>query len=837
MAIGRAASLFLVAGLFAGIPGAAPGVPAPDPGISGPTAFNPPFPVTGPVSMTGPAAVPGIKRYQRVEIDSRRLTGMAERLQRGHMPLDLGTGMRWDLELERISVRAPGYRVRLLGPQGSMDAVPSPEQSFRGHIRGNPSSRVRLSLADGKVTGFIDAGDGDRTFIEPLELFDRVLPAGSHMVYRQSDMVMPAGAGCGWRPTGNVPDVREILPPGAAPLQALIGPGPETAPSGLAKSTATLSASAAEPCGLVEVAVAVEYSMVKGYGSAAAAEKRINDIFAMVSGLYDDPRINILIKISEVVIETEPKLTWGAMNIGTYLTNLTPWARGALGFKNPYDVADLWYYDPLVSSGTTGLANVGTVCNKTSGGHVIRDFTRTASFLMINQAHELGHNFGANHVNNQNSLLNPMILGDNVSWDDTTIASILRHKHSRTCLSSCNQGPTADFLVKAPSPCSELRRFTDISKGEPTSWLWKFGDGLTSTVRNPSHAYSQTGTYKAQLTATNAVGSDTVVKADIKVKPYAVPTATGASSCVPATLTLNATGSGNLKWYDQAAGGDKLGEGATFQTPVLSASRTYYVENGDPDFPAAKLGPAANTIGAGQSFTANSDRRLYFDVNRPGILKSVKVYAVGAGPRTIEILDQGDLRVAARTVQIPAGESRVTLNIDLEPGHDYAIKYSGRPDSLNLFRNSSGAAFPYKSKDSLIVITRSDATPSDSASQSGYYYFFYDWEIQERACGSVRTPVAAQISCVPIASADGSGRAVLRNLGASRFRMEGAAASAQWLEYRILNLDGRNARTGSKWTQTGPFSLDFDLAGLPANLYLLEVRQGGVRTMQKLIGQ
>ncbi|MDQ3000549.1 MAG: PKD domain-containing protein [Fibrobacterota bacterium] len=834
MAIGLAASSLLTAVFCAGLLGASPIIPTPDPGFSGPPAINQVVPFSSSLPIPGPVTIPGIKRYQRVDIDSRRLTGIAERLHQGPLALDLGAGLRWDLELERISVRAPGYRVRLLGSQGIKDATPSPEQSFRGRIRGNPSSRVRLSLADGKVTGFIDAGDGDRTFIEPLEMFNRGLPAGSHMVYRQSDMVMPSGAGCGWRPTG---DLTELLPPGADPLSTSIrAPFTESLP-GLTKSAESLSTFGPEPCGLVEIAVAVEYSMVKGYGSAAAAEKRINDIFAMVSGLYDDPRINILIKISEIVIETEAKLTWGAMNINTFLTNLTPWARSAQGFKNPYDVANLWYYDPLVTTGTTGLANVSTVCNRTSGGNVVRDFTRTASFLMINQAHELGHNFGANHVNNSKALLNPLILGDNVSWDDTTIAAILKHKRSRTCLSSCNQGPTADFLVKGPSPCSDIQQFTDVSKGEPTSWLWKFGDGQASTVRNPSHKYGQAGTYMARLTATNAVGSDTVVNADIKVKPYAVPAVMGANSCTPARLILNATGSGVLKWYEQAAGGDKLGEGAAFQTPLLSASKIYYVENGDPDFPIVKVGPAANTIGAGQYFLANSDRRLYFDVNRRGTLKSVKVYAAGAGPRTLEILDQGDVRVAARTVQVPAGESRVALNIDLEPGHDYAIKYSGKPDSLNLFRNSAGAVFPYQSKDSLFTITHSDATPSDSTTQSGYFYFFYDWEIQERECGSVRAPVAAEISCVPIASATGTGVATLRSLGAGRFRLDGSLGSAQWLEYRLLNLDGRNARTASKWLQTGPFNLDFDLAGLPANLYLLEVRQGGVRIMQKLIGQ
>lgn len=37
-----------------------------------------------------------------------------------------------------------------------------------------------------------------------------------------------------------------------------------------------------------------------------------------------------------------------------------------------------------------------------------------------------------------------------------------------------------------------------------TSWLWRFGDGATSTLRNPSHTYSAQGTYNVSLTVTSS---------------------------------------------------------------------------------------------------------------------------------------------------------------------------------------------------------------------------------------------------------------------------------------------------------------------------------------------
>ena len=51
--------------------------------------------------------------------------------------------------------------------------------------------------------------------------------------------------------------------------------------------------------------------------------------------------------------------------------------------------------------------------------------------------------------------------------------------------------------------------FTDNSTGSPASWLWDFGDGATSTARNPEHVYTAMGGYTVTLTAANSIGSNT----------------------------------------------------------------------------------------------------------------------------------------------------------------------------------------------------------------------------------------------------------------------------------------------------------------------------------------
>ena len=66
------------------------------------------------------------------------------------------------------------------------------------------------------------------------------------------------------------------------------------------------------------------------------------------------------------------------------------------------------------------------------------------------------------------------------------------------------------FTPTAPQPGDEVR-FNDDSTGEPTSWMWDFGDGETSDEQNPSHTFTTAGSKTVTLVVSNASGSDSVV--------------------------------------------------------------------------------------------------------------------------------------------------------------------------------------------------------------------------------------------------------------------------------------------------------------------------------------
>ncbi|MCX6685166.1 MAG: PKD domain-containing protein, partial [Methanoregula sp.] len=83
--------------------------------------------------------------------------------------------------------------------------------------------------------------------------------------------------------------------------------------------------------------------------------------------------------------------------------------------------------------------------------------------------------------------------------------------------------PVANFTgtpTTGPAPLSVS--FTDSSTGSPTSWNWIFGDtgaGNTSNLQNPSHTYTNAGTYSVNLTVSNAGGSNSTLKTDYILVP------------------------------------------------------------------------------------------------------------------------------------------------------------------------------------------------------------------------------------------------------------------------------------------------------------------------------
>jgi PKD repeat protein len=132
------------------------------------------------------------------------------------------------------------------------------------------------------------------------------------------------------------------------------------------------------------------------------------------------------------------------------------------------------------------------------------------------------------------------------------------------CLAGCNQKDTptsninANFSVSGfenpvPTTINLLNTSTNA-----TSYLWDFGDGTTSTGSNPTHLYTQAGTYQLKLTATGPTGTKSVCK--LLTVDAVVPNSSGFSYFI-----------------DRCAGAPA---GASFKTLNPGSSQFYWNFNG-----------------------------------------------------------------------------------------------------------------------------------------------------------------------------------------------------------------------------------------------------------------
>ena len=91
--------------------------------------------------------------------------------------------------------------------------------------------------------------------------------------------------------------------------------------------------------------------------------------------------------------------------------------------------------------------------------------------------------------------------------------------------------PTANFYAEPTSGSAPLTvSFYDNSTSYDgiVAWEWDFGDGTNSTERNPTHTYTEAGTYTVKLTVIETDGdTDMCIKENcITVEEIAVPTVT-----------------------------------------------------------------------------------------------------------------------------------------------------------------------------------------------------------------------------------------------------------------------------------------------------------------------
>lgn len=225
-----------------------------------------------------------------------------------------------------------------------------------------------------------------------------------------------------------------------------------------------------------------------------------------------------------------------------------------------------------------------------------------------------------------------------------------------------------------------------------------------------------------------------IVNVTVKDVP-SLPSVPDKTFCEPGEqVEITATGSGGvLNWFESASSEVILHTGNTYSVNLTETS-SYFVEEISIN-PKKSVGPTDNIFGEGGSHAG--DYYLIFTAEKDLTIHSVKVYAIGSGDRKFVLKNNSDVELESKIINLADGESRAALNFNVPVGSGYQLgieKIGG--SNVNMYRTSEGANYPYEI-DELVSITGS------SANTEGYYYYCYDWEVQEvgEGCSGPRKEV------------------------------------------------------------------------------------------------
>ena len=139
-----------------------------------------------------------------------------------------------------------------------------------------------------------------------------------------------------------------------------------------------------------------------------------------------------------------------------------------------------------------------------------------------------------------------------------------------------NSPPIGDFSTSGTNTCSGLVNFYDQTSNSPSSWLWNFGDGNTSTQQNPTHSYTSSGNYTVELITSNSFGSDTITYSNL-IQVNLANTPPIAPSCTPTTGLAGSIGNYGITEFNFGSLSNTSGSSMEGYSDFTCDSSLFYI--------------------------------------------------------------------------------------------------------------------------------------------------------------------------------------------------------------------------------------------------------------------
>jgi hypothetical protein len=266
---------------------------------------------------------------------------------------------------------------------------------------------------------------------------------------------------------------------------------------------------------------------------------------------------------------------------------------------------------------------------------------------------------------------------------------------------------------------------------------------------------TSTSYYRVQVGCNANVAYSNVVGIVVN-NPQLTATNSPLGICTGATATLTATANAGsrVRFYTTATGGTALASptAGSYTTPALTASTTYYAAATTGGTEA--VGPTAY---ASTGQTPNTGGALLFIATGSCTLSSVTVYLNAGQPAGTVTIDLRAGRIGAvvggqsTAFAVPAGPGTGTaayvipLNYTIPVAGQYSL-YMPSATQGGLLRDNAGANLNYTflSPSGLVGITGNTI--------SGYYSYFYNWQLNNECASATRTPIQVNVTPAPTAT-------------------------------------------------------------------------------------
>lgn len=275
-------------------------------------------------------------------------------------------GQLVQLSLAPFDVRAPDYQLWERTAAG-LAAVPAPATTTcRGAIVAEPGSAVAAHFQGGGFCAYVERASGELWVVQPLAGVVPGAGAQAHIVYRGVDSAVPP-ARCG-----------------------VVG-------------VATGPAAGASPDAVYvcQLALEADHPLFLARGSVAATQADVLGVVNAVDLIFRT-NVQVQLQVSQLIVDSapDPYTTNNAVALLGQFETFWNANYGAVA----RDVAHLFSARPIgaASGGTIGVAYLAAVCNLPFAyGLSQTTATNNFAFRVGLSAHELGHNFAAQHCDGQ----------------------------------------------------------------------------------------------------------------------------------------------------------------------------------------------------------------------------------------------------------------------------------------------------------------------------------------------------------------------------------------------------------------------------------------------------